>query len=378
MNTNPNIAIYIHWPWCKKKCPYCDFNSHVSDHLPEEEYLACLLQDFKYQSQDLTHKNLVSIFFGGGTPSLMKASTAEKLINTACTAFNTTPEAVEITLEANPTSSSLNKFKEFTCAGVNRFSIGVQSLQDKHLRFLGREHTAQDALKTVEAALKTDARINFDLIYGLPEQELSEWQKDLSYAVSVGTGHISAYQLTIEPNTKFYADMRKNKLQEMPADKQADFYEATRELLLKHGYNHYEISNFAKTGQNCAHNTHVWQYGTYLGIGAGAHGRVYSKNVTAKNNYKLPQRYIERVQENSHGIFSAQELDDETILFERILLGIRLSDGVQLTQDEFKALNSEWTNKLCDLRILNWDGETLKVSPQHTQMTDDILLKILK
>lgn len=373
-----DIAVYIHWPWCKRKCPYCDFNSHVSDHLPEEDYLQALLTDFKTQSKNFEGRNLVSIFFGGGTPSLMNPLTTETLINKVCDFFKTSSDKVEITLEANPTSSSLNKFLDFESAGINRFSIGVQSLQDKHLEFLGREHSAKEALKTVEQALKTKARINFDLIYGLPEQNLTEWLSDLSYAVSVDAGHISAYQLTIEPNTKFYSDMRKNNLTPMPNDLQADFFDATRKKLTENGYSHYEISNFAKVNQECLHNVHVWKYGSYLGIGAGAHGRIHCKNITATQNYKLPFRYIEKVTKNQHGVFMSQETDNETALFEKILLGIRLKAGVKLTNKELSFLDAKGLSLLQKSNALLWDGTTLKIPDSHTQLTDDILLKIIK
>ncbi len=373
-----DIAVYIHWPWCKRKCPYCDFNSHVSNHLPEEDYLNALLSDFRTQSQNFSDKNLVSIFFGGGTPSLMSPLTTEKLIKEVCGFFSTSSDKVEITLEANPTSSSLNKFLDFEAAGVNRFSIGVQSLQDKHLQFLGREHSSKEALHTVEQALKTKARINFDLIYGLPNQNLTEWLSDLSYAVSAGTGHISAYQLTIEPNTKFYSDMRKNNLIPMPNELQADFFDATREKLTQNAYSNYEISNFAKQNQECKHNVHVWKYGSYLGIGAGAHGRLHNKIVTATQNYKLPFRYIDKVAQNQHGVFISQETDAETTLFEKVLLGIRLQKGIHLTDKEFTKLDQEQIPNLLKSGVIAWENNTLTIPQQHTQLTDDILLKILK
>tara|TARA_R110000868_G_scaffold218576_1_gene468995 strand:- start:141908 stop:142966 length:1059 start_codon:yes stop_codon:yes gene_type:complete len=301
----------------------------VAENAPQEAYVRAILTDLDNQINLTGDRNISSIFFGGGTPSLMKPAYIETILNKISQLY-TVSEATEITIEANPTSSELSKFQDFKAAGINRLSVGVQSFNKDDLAFLGREHNDKEARETVEHALKTFNNVSFDMIFGLPNQSLDSWSEQLKYAINIGTQHLSAYQLTIEQNTVFYAQVKKNKWQPMHDDLQADFYELTRETLTSHNYKHYEISNFAKDGYMCMHNYNIWQYGDYIGVGAGAHGRLQTtenKRITTQN-YKMPNKYIESVEHVEHGFFVNEPISDTTARQEMILMGLRTQKGV--------------------------------------------------
>ncbi len=371
MTQNNNLALYIHWPWCKKKCPYCDFNSHVSEHLPEEDYVDCLLRDIAYQASLVGKRTLTSLFFGGGTPSLMSPQSVEKIIYTADKYF-TLNKQTEITLESNPTSSGVKKFQQFSNAGINRLSIGVQSLQNNLLSFLGREHSSKEALKTIDCAQNIIQNISLDLIYGLPNQPLALWLKDLSTAAKIGIQHISAYQLTIEPNTTFFTHVRHGKWAPIANDLQADFFEGTSELLSKFGYQNYEISNFAKPGFSCKHNTHVWRYKDYLGIGAGAHGRFTKKDGShvSTQHYKKPATYMTHITSKDVSFYLQNETTSTQRHQERFLFGLRLKEGVSLQPSKNspqKALQSEMIKKPAFLRMLKLGY--IKINNNHLYLT---------
>lgn len=325
------LSLYIHWPWCKKKCPYCDFNSHVAADAPTEDYLKALKHQLVSLAAQLKSKHsLTSIFFGGGTPSLMPPKGVEQLLNTAKDMFGFAGD-IEITLEANPTSSEAQKFNDFVAAGINRFSVGMQSLTESELQFLGREHSADEARKAIETAQSACGNVNLDLIYGLPNQDLDQWLSHLDEVFALGTQHISCYQLTIEKNTGFYADWRKGRLTPAPEHIQADFYEQTTAKLLEKGYEHYEVSNYAKPGYKCKHNRNIWRYGGYLGVGAGAHGRTpYATGICATRNYKMPQKFIEEAHTPKLGVFESESLTPQIQAFEATLLGLRLKEGLPL------------------------------------------------
>jgi putative oxygen-independent coproporphyrinogen III oxidase len=291
----PSAALYIHWPFCKKKCPYCDFNSHVREGVDHAAWRAAMLREMGYWHARAPEKTITSIFFGGGTPSLMEATTVEALINEAYKLWPTAAGGCEITLEANPTSVEAAKFAALKAAGVNRVSLGVQSLRPESLAFLGREHTASEALEAVALAAKTFDRYSFDLIYALPNQTLGEWENELREALTYASGHLSLYQLTIEENTAFHHAYHVGKSFQLPEDSlAAEMYTLTQRIMEEAGLPAYEISNHASAGQESRHNLSYWRSDSYFGIGPGAHGRVDLHK--GHNDYCVP---LEKPEANS-------------------------------------------------------------------------------
>lgn len=326
-----SLAIYIHWPFCRKKCPYCDFNSHVTDEVSYDQWQQSYLQEIDHFSHYLSSHTITSIYFGGGTPSLMPASIISAIIEKLA---SITPLAddCEITLEANPTSSEASKFMEFRQAGINRLSVGVQALNQDDLTFLGREHTPKEAKATIELAAKYFDRYSFDLIYARPKQTLDDWQEELTQALTLAGSHLSLYQLTIEKGTQFY-QLYKNGAFTMPSqDRAADFLQLTYRLMAEHGFHAYEISNFAQPGFASQHNYSYWRYQDYLGIGPGAHSRItLNGNKTAMMMLHQPDNWLKSVQHHSHGIQNNQRLTSQEIMEEMILMGLRTSEGLNLS-----------------------------------------------
>lgn len=367
------ISLYVHWPWCKKKCPYCDFNSHVTAEIPEDLYIEKVLEDLRYQADLIGPRKLVSIFFGGGTPSLMKPESAEKIINGALDIF-TYENIPEITLEANPTSSNFEKFKKFADSGINRFSIGVQSLHDEHLQYLGREHSAKEALLTIEHAMNAVDNVNFDLIYGLENQKIDDWHKDLLYAISLGSQHLSAYQLTIEPNTMFHNEHRKGRISIISDDHMHAFYKITRETCETNNYNNYEISNFSKIGFECRHNYNVWQYGEYMGIGAGAHGRIRPNHnrVISTHQTTNPKNYLMNTVTKRTNEF---EIDRVKVVDEILMMGLRLKNGItdKLYLSYITGSRRDKLLFLHDKDLLNFSNENISLTSKGWEQLDGIL-----
>nr|MCS5605601.1 radical SAM family heme chaperone HemW [Alphaproteobacteria bacterium] len=270
-NRSPNFAIYLHWPFCLAKCPYCDFNSHVRDDVDQEAWRQAFLMEIDRAASQLGPRKVTSIFLGGGTPSLMPPATVGALLDRIA-AHWTIDANIEINLEANPTSVEVDRFKGYAAAGVNRLSLGVQALNDGDLRRLGRNHDVQEARVALELAWRTFDRCNFDLIYARPGQDLALWRSELQQALEMRPKHLSLYQLTIEKGTAFEGIVRAAN-----DDLAADLYEATQELCVNAGLPAYEISNHAVPGQECRHNLTYWRYGEYLGLGPGAHGRLWQE-----------------------------------------------------------------------------------------------------
>lgn len=324
-STERPLAVYVHWPFCKKKCPYCDFNSHVRDAVDHAAWAAALLKELRYWHARVEGHTVTSIFFGGGTPSLMQPATAKAIIDEVKALWPTAPD-IEITLEANPTSVEAANFTRLRDAGVNRVSLGVQSLRPASLQFLGREHSADEALAAVALAAKTFPRYSFDLIYALPGQTLAAWEAELREALTHARGHLSLYQLTIEPNTAFHHQYHVQHAFALPVeDLAADLYALTQRIMEEHGMPAYETSNHAATGQASRHNLSYWRSEAYLGIGPGAHGRVDIAGARhATNTLKSPERWLEQVQKIGHGIESDLALTDRERLEERVLMGLRL------------------------------------------------------
>ncbi|MDT8363586.1 MAG: radical SAM family heme chaperone HemW [Nitrosomonas sp.] len=326
----PPLSLYIHLPWCIKKCPYCDFNSHAVDMqagLPEEAYLAALKQDIEMALPTIWGRPVISVFFGGGTPSLFSAKTIDAILSYARMLLPLTSSA-EITLEANPGTFEIQKFADFRAAGINRLSIGIQSFNRRHLQLLGRVHDDLQAHRAVEIACHYFDNVNLDLMYALPEQTLAEARQDIEQARACNVSHLSVYHLTLEPNTWFHQHPPR-----LPDDDQsADMQEMVERLLAEQGYDNYEISAFAKPGKICRHNFNYWQYGDYLGVGAGAHSKISSREkIVRQMRHKHPRRYLEQAENDRHDAmtFIAQEHEvlSRDRAFEFMMNALRLPGG---------------------------------------------------
>lgn len=295
------LSLYIHWPFCKSKCPYCDFNSHVRERIDEAAWQRALLAELGYWGERTQGRKLASLFFGGGTPSLMPPALTAALIETAQKYW--TCDNPEITLEANPTSVEAQKLKDFHAAGVTRLSLGIQALNDADLKALGRQHSATEALAALDLAASIFPRFSFDLIYARPEQTVKAWEAELRRALGFGATHMSLYQLTIEPGTQFATLHQRGDLVTPDEETGAALYELTQSLMGKAGLPAYEISNHAKPGHECRHNLTYWRYCDYVGIGPGAHGRVTLDGVKqATRTHRAPEEWLERVTKHGHGL----------------------------------------------------------------------------
>ncbi|MBX7531656.1 radical SAM family heme chaperone HemW [Qipengyuania sp. 1XM1-15A] len=320
-------SLYIHWPFCLAKCPYCDFNSHVRERTDMAAWEATLLADMRHEhSVKAGEEPLVSIFFGGGTPSLMPPALVASLLDEAEKLWGF-DDNIEITLEGNPSSIEAAKFADLASAGVNRVSLGVQSLRDDVLQFLGRLHGAQEALDALQIAQKHFERVSIDLIYARPGQTPEEWEAELSQALRLGTSHLSLYQLTIEPTTRFATDVRRGIFSPLDDDPAADLFALTREMTAAAGLPAYEISNHARPGEESRHNFTYWRYQDYHGVGPGAHGR---RGGVATTRHKKPENFLAAVYRQQHGIAEARSLGQREQASEAILMGLRLTEGVDL------------------------------------------------
>lgn len=354
------LAVYIHWPFCKSKCPYCDFNSHVRDRVEQDRWQAALLRELDSMAQHVPDHRVQSIFFGGGTPSLMPADTVQALIERVHELWPVS-DNLEITLEANPTSVEAGKFKAFRAAGINRVSLGIQSLQASELKFLGREHSVDEALAAIDLARNIFDRYSFDLIYARPNQTLAAWEKELTEALRYIGGHMSLYQLTIEENTAFH-HAYKNGGFTLPGEEEAEaLYRLTESIMADRGLYAYEVSNYAKPGQESRHNLAYWKGYDYIGVGPGAHGRIsIDKNALSADNdsleprsmrepegsqrehytriatqtIKSPERWLEQVERAGHAAEVWQEVDFEQEVEERLMMGLRLAGGINY--DDFQ------------------------------------------
>lgn len=320
------LALYIHWPFCVSKCPYCDFNSHVREAVDQPAWRAALLADLAHEAALLPGHRLTSIFFGGGTPSLMPPETVAALIDAACRRWPVADD-IEITLEANPSSVEAARFADLAAAGVNRVSLGIQSFHDDALAFLGRAHDAAEALAALETAQQNFARVNFDLIYALPGQSLDSWAADLDRALALGTTHLSLYQLTIEPGTRFATLVDRHVFEPADPDHMADLFEHTQRQTAAAGLPAYEISNHAAPGAESRHNLSYWRYEDYAGIGPGAHGR---RTGAATVRHRKPENWMAAVDRNGHGLQAEDQLTPEQRATEAMLMGLRLREGIDL------------------------------------------------
>ena len=329
----PGFGIYVHWPFCAAKCPYCDFNSHVR-HQPVDQarFAAAFLTEMKWLRAISGPRTVTSVFVGGGTPSLMDPATIETILNGIARHWHV-PQGIEITMEANPSSVEAERFRGYRSAGVNRVSLGVQALNDKDLKFLGRLHNVEDALKAVGLARDIFPRMSFDLIYARPGQTIAAWQAELKQAISYAVDHLSLYQLTIEEGTPFYGLYKAGKLLTLDDDQAADLYEATQDFTGEQGMPAYEVSNHARPGAESRHNLTYWRYGDYAGIGPGAHGRLTrGRQKLATVMERHPERWVELVERQGHGIIEEEHLENDAQADELLLMGLRLREGVDLAR----------------------------------------------
>lgn len=379
MNNLQNLALYIHWPFCLSKCPYCDFNSHVRASIDEEGWKEALLKELDHAARRLGPRQLTSIFFGGGTPSLMHPQTVDALINRTFAHWSAAP-ALEVTLEANPNSVEVSRFQDLRHAGVNRVSIGVQALNDPDLKLLGRQHSAHEAIAAITTAISTFERVSFDLIYARPHQTLEAWEQELSKALSFGTEHLSLYQLTIEPGTAFAPLYERGELIIPGEDLAADLFEQTQNQMATADLPAYEISNHARPGAASRHNLSYWRYEDYAGIGPGAHGRLtLPAGKVATRQYRAPETWMQAVT-NGSGEEESLLLSPEEQITEAIMMGLRLTSGLQLSK--FPVLNQTNIN-LDALHTLVQDGylvltePTLKATPLGLQCLNAVLRRLL-
>ena len=325
----PPLSLYIHIPWCIKKCPYCDFNSHsLKNGLPEEAYIDALLADLQTELPNIWGRPVETIFFGGGTPSLFQATSIDRLLSGLRSLLRLQPEA-EITLEANPGTFEIEKFKGFKDAGITRLSIGVQSFNDTMLERLGRVHNGSEALRAIDTALKLFEKVNIDLMYALPGQTVQTALNDVNTAIATGAGHISAYHLTMEPNTPFGHTPPKG----LPQDEAAlDIEDAVHDALDGAGFLHYETSAFARAGMQCRHNLNYWQFGDYIGIGAGAHGKLsFPDHIERTVRRRHPNDYLAAMQRNPSDGIERKTVSADDLPFEFMMNALRLAEGVPAT-----------------------------------------------
>jgi len=324
-------AIYVHWPFCQKKCPYCDFNSHVRDHVNHEKWRWAFEKEIEFFAESFPNLKTKSIFFGGGTPSLMEPETVALIIETIRKKWRWDDNDLEITLEANPSSIEAGRFRDYKAAGINRISIGVQSLRDDALQFLGRLHNTKEALNALEIANSIFERVSFDLIYARPEQTLEDWKTELSEALSFKPSHLSLYQLTIEEGTAFYHQFKRGKFTLPDEEQAAELYDVTQLLTANADLPAYEVSNHARTGEESKHNLCYWQGDYYIGIGPGAHGRLPGNTLfsaIAHHQIKRPEDWLKGIEDNGSAIALIDNISPSDRSEEIIMMGLRLNKGI--------------------------------------------------
>lgn len=374
------FGIYIHWPFCKSKCPYCDFNSHVSEKIDHNRWKASYLKEIDYWA-NLTQGRVVdTVFFGGGTPSLMQADVVADILAHIQKKWRIANDW-EVTLEANPTSFETGKFNDFYAAGVNRVSIGVQSLYEEDLKFLGREHSPDQARFAIAEAQKIFPRVSFDLIYARPKQTLDAWRTELTEALQMASGHLSMYQLTIERGTPFHTRHARGEFKIPEQDLAADLYDMTQEMMGETGYPAYEISNHAIEGQESRHNLIYWRYDDYVGIGPGAHGRLTKDGQKfATRGHRAPDIWLDKVDTDGHGMHPFEPVTPLARYQEALMMGMRLREGLPLSRlvDAYGAPIDEILSKdrvatLVKEGILEEHPDMLKTTPQGFKCLNAVL-----
>ena len=375
----PPLALYIHFPWCEKKCPYCDFNSHQiregvgKNGFDEKRYINALIADLETELPNIWGRQVHTIFIGGGTPSLISPAGMDELLSAIRARLNLDP-AAEITMEANPGSIEAGKFAAYAKCGINRVSIGVQSFQDEQLKALGRIHTSTEATRAIEIALQHFPAVNLDLMYGLPNQTLAAAKNDIDTALSFQTPHLSLYNLTLEPNTYFA-----NFPPKLPSEDEIDLmFEQNLALLTEAGYQRYEVSAYAKKDQECKHNLNYWRFGDYIGIGAGAHGKIsFPNKITRQVRERHPETYMSALENQGHALIESKEINAEDLPFEFMLNALRLTSGVDTSSFSERtglplSVLSNALNEACQKGLLDENPKNLKPTALGLRYLNDL------
>jgi oxygen-independent coproporphyrinogen-3 oxidase len=375
------FGIYVHWPFCAAKCPYCDFNSHVRTQIDEQGWVDGIVAELNWIARSQDSRPVVqTIFFGGGTPSLMSGKSLARILETVAALWPMANDP-EITLEANPASADAARFADYCAAGVNRVSLGVQALNDADLKKLGRLHDRAEAVAALDLAMRTFDRVSLDLIYARPDQSDAQWREELKQALGFGTSHLSLYQLTIEPETPYALLHRNGQLHIPDEDIAAGLYETTQDLTAAAGLPAYEISNHARPGEESRHNLIYWRYGDYAGVGPGAHGRLsVNGQRTATAAIKLPERWRDTVAKAGHGYSEMTEISDDEAAREHLLMNLRLGEGLDLA-----AYEARWHTRpdaakiaaLVEQGMLAQDGDVLTATPQGRLLLNAVIAALL-
>ena len=381
MRSDPGFGIYIHWPFCAAKCPYCDFNSHVRPTVDHDDWREALLTDIRTQAETTEKQTVTSIFFGGGTPSLMEPATVGALIDEVSRLWQVAND-LEVTLEANPTSVEADRFRAFRTAGVNRISMGIQSLNDSDLKALGRMHSAAEAMAAFDVARENFDRISFDLIYARQNQTLAEWEKELTRALDMAVDHLSLYQLTIEAGTRFGDLYDRGKLRGLPSEGLgADLYDLTQAICADHGMGAYEVSNHAREGSECRHNLTYWRYGPYLGVGPGAHGRLLQGQERFETvSFSNPEKWLETVAAHGSGLKSSDRLSETDAGHEYALMCLRLTEGLELSRYELISghrLDQVRIDDLISQELLRQNEDRIYTTAQGRPVLNGVLGALL-
>jgi len=372
-----DAAVYVHWPFCLKKCPYCDFNSHVREEISRDGWRRALVTEIETMAARMRQIRVKSVFFGGGTPSLMEPETVADVIEAIKKNWQTDATA-EVTLEANPSSVEADRFRAYKEAGINRLSVGIQSLDDDVLKFLGRLHTAKEALAALKVAQDNFERVSFDLIYARPEQTLSEWRSELKEALGFGTSHLSLYQLTIEEGTAFYHQFHRGKFALPNEDLAARLFDLTQDMTEAAGLPAYEISNHARPGEESQHNLNYWNGGFYVGIGPGAHGRIPGVDCAtyAHSQIKRPEDWLQAVVSRGTGVETVEEVFAEERAVEKLMMGLRLTNGVDIS-GLYSVINNSVLNDLCVSGHLDKVGHQVRMTAKGRPLLNFILGKLV-
>ena len=381
----PALALYVHWPFCLSKCPYCDFNSHVRESVDQARWRGALLRELDHFAALLPETAITSVFFGGGTPSLMPPETAAAVVDRAAARWTLAADA-EITLEANPTSTEAARLEDFRAAGVNRVSLGVQALDDRDLQFLGRGHDAVEARQAVVLAQRIMPRSSFDLIYARPGQTVEAWRDELTEALSFADNHLSLYQLTIEKGTPFWRQERDGAFAMPDDDTGRALYDLTQETMEAAGYAAYEVSNHARSDDACRHNLAYWRYDNYIGIGPGAHGRIQlaEGGRQATRQHAGPESWLSAVERDGHGTAESRNLDAHEQAREMLMMGLRLGEGVSESHlrqrtgcDPDRVIDRYGLARLVDAGYLEHRGGCLRTTAAGRPLLNSLLVELL-
>ncbi|MBV1885466.1 MAG: radical SAM family heme chaperone HemW [Parvibaculaceae bacterium] len=376
----PGFGIYIHWPFCLSKCPYCDFNSHVDRKVDEARFVDAIIAELRHNRELTGPRPVTSIFFGGGTPSLLTPQSVERLLIATHNLWPMTNH-VEISMEANPTSVETAYLQGYRAAGVTRLSLGVQALRDEDLRFLGRLHTVGEALQAVKLARETFPRISFDLIYARPAQTPQEWKQELEEAISYAADHLSLYQLTIEPGTPFEKLHHAGALIPPDPESAASLYDVTQEVCGAAGLDAYEVSNHARPGDACRHNLTYWRYGDYVGVGPGAHGRLtINGEKRATETLLMPTEWLAQVEALGHGRTRFDGVAGHAQADEMMMMGLRLKEGVSLSRFETlrgKNISTDRLTHLLQDGFLKRQDDRLIATPKGRMVLNGVLKELL-